>query len=205
MDKNFIENKNKTIENKILSSTKKKISLKINHCRRPGLVYRNLVKNLVNSEKTSVYFKNSIGKQWIPPRSPYALIQEDLFHDPWQLLIATIFLTKVTAKMAIPKIHKFLKKWPKPEDVRKAERLDLLRSVDNLGLENTRVKTIKGFTEDYLTKDWKYPIELYGIGKYGNDSYRIFCVNEWKLVQPDDIMLSKYKEWLLRNEETFGL
>jgi len=34
--------------------------------------------------------------------------------------------------------------------------------------------------EEYLTKSWTYPAELYGIGKYGNDSYRIFCVNEWK-------------------------
>ena len=30
--------------------------------------------------------------------------------------------------------------------------------------------------------DWQYPIELYGIGKYGNDSYRIFCTPEWKEV-----------------------
>ena len=47
-----------------------------------------------------------------------------------------------------------------------------------------------------MHKPWKYPIELYGIGKYGNDSYRIFCVNEWKLVRPKDRMLNKYHEWL---------
>lgn len=34
--------------------------------------------------------------------------------------------------------------------------------------------------EEYLTKDWVYPEELHGIGKYGNDSYRIFCCGvEW--------------------------
>lgn len=36
--------------------------------------------------------------------------------------------------------------------------------------------------EEYLTKQWRYPIELHGIGKYGNDSYRIFCVEEWRQV-----------------------
>lgn len=36
--------------------------------------------------------------------------------------------------------------------------------------------------DEYLTKDWTYPEELYGIGKYGNDTYRIFCVNEWRQV-----------------------
>ncbi|XP_050420928.1 methyl-CpG-binding domain protein 4-like isoform X2 [Adelges cooleyi] len=146
-----------------------------------------------------------MGKQWIPPRSPYALIQEDLFHNPWQLLIATIFLTKVTAKLALPKIHEFLQKWPKPENVMQADSEDLLCSVESLGLENTRVKTIKGFTADFLNKNWTYPIELYGIGKYGNDSYRLFCVNEWKCVQPDDILLSKYKDWLTQNEKILGL
>ena len=34
--------------------------------------------------------------EWTPPRSPYNLIQESLFHDPWKLLTATIFLQKTT-------------------------------------------------------------------------------------------------------------
>lgn len=36
------------------------------------------------------------------------------------------------------------------------------------------------FLEEYLTKQWRYPVELHGIGKYGNDSYRIFCLGEWR-------------------------
>ena len=38
------------------------------------------------------------------------------------------------------------------------------------------------YTDEYLTKKWRYPIDLHGIGKYGNDSYRIFCVEEWRQV-----------------------
>ncbi len=41
--------------------------------------------------------------------------------------------------------------------------------------------------DEYLTKDWKSPIDLYGIGKYGDDSYRIFCVNEWKQVRESNV------------------
>ena len=37
---------------------------------------------------------------------------------------------------------------------------------------------------------------MYGIGKYGNDSYRIFCVEEWEYVKPRDHMLNKYHDWL---------
>lgn len=32
--------------------------------------------------------------EYVPPRSPYGLIQEDLWPCPWKLLIATIFLNK---------------------------------------------------------------------------------------------------------------
>lgn len=36
------------------------------------------------------------------------------------------------------------------------------------------------FLDDYLNTKWVRPSELYGIGKYGEDSYRIFCLGEWK-------------------------
>ena len=35
-------------------------------------------------------------KKWTPPRSPFNLVQETLFHDPWKLLIATIFLNRTS-------------------------------------------------------------------------------------------------------------
>jgi len=44
------------------------------------------------------------------------------------------------------------------------------------------VITSHPYPEEYLTKDWVYPIELHGIGKYGNDSYRIFCTPDWREV-----------------------
>ena len=47
-----------------------------------------------------------------------------------------------------------------------------------------------------MSKAWTYPIELFGIGKYGNDSYRIFCVDEWRYVKPTDHMLNKYHDWI---------
>ncbi|XP_032065353.1 methyl-CpG-binding domain protein 4 isoform X2 [Thamnophis elegans] len=121
----------------------------------------------VERRKTSPYFSRKLIKEapspprrkafrkWTPPRSPFNLVQETLFHDPWKLLIATIFLNKTS--------------------------------------------------DEYLVKQWKYPIELHGIGKYGNDSYRIFCVNEWKEVQPQDHKLNIYHSWLSENHEKLNL
>ena len=53
------------------------------------------------------------------------------------------------------------------------------------------------FLEEYLTYNWEYPIELYGIGKYGNDSYKMFCVPEWNEVCTVYIVVCDIKQQLL--------
>lgn len=133
---------------------------------------------------------------WVPPKSPYNLIQETLFHDPWKLLLGTIFLNKTCAKLAIPVMWKFLELYPSPQAVCNSKVHDISNLLRPLGLHCLRAKTIIKFTKEYLYKDWQYPIELHGIGKYGNDSYRIFCVNEWKHVKPRDHKLNLYHVWL---------
>ncbi|KAM8758347.1 methyl-CpG-binding domain protein 4 isoform 2-T2 [Rhynchonycteris naso] len=149
----------------------------------------------VEKRKTSLYFSSKYNKEalspprrkalkkWTPPRSPFNLVQETLFHDPWKLLIATIFLNRTSGKMAIPVLWEFLEKYPSAEVARTADWRDVSELLRPIGLYELRAKTIIKFSDEYLTKQWRYPIELHGIGKYGNDSYRIFCINEWKQVR----------------------
>ncbi|XP_046781951.1 methyl-CpG-binding domain protein 4 isoform X2 [Gallus gallus] len=171
----------------------------------------------VDRRKTSPYFSSKYSKEalspprrkafrkWTPPRSPFNLVQETLFHDPWKLLIATIFLNKTSGKMAIPVLWEFLRKYPSPEVARTADWKEMSELLRPLGLYALRAKTIIKFSDEYLNKQWKYPIELHGIGKYGNDSYRIFCVNEWKEVQPQDHKLNIYHAWLWENHEKLSV
>ncbi|XP_030812855.1 methyl-CpG-binding domain protein 4, partial [Camarhynchus parvulus] len=171
----------------------------------------------VERRRTSPYFSSKYSKEalspprrkalrkWTPPRSPFNLIQETLFHDPWKLLIATIFLNKTSGKMAIPVLWEFLKKYPSPEVARAADWKEMSELLKPLGLYELRAKTIIRFSGEYLSKAWRYPIELHGIGKYGNDSYRIFCVNEWKEVQPQDHKLNVYHTWLWENREKLSI
>ncbi|KAM9133239.1 methyl-CpG-binding domain protein 4 isoform 2-T2 [Pangshura tecta] len=171
----------------------------------------------VERRKTSPYFSSKYSKEapspprrkafrkWTPPRSPFNLVQETLFHDPWKLLIATIFLNKTSGKMAIPVLWEFLEKYPSPEVARTADWKEMSELLKPLGLYELRAKTIIKFSDEYLTKQWRYPIELHGIGKYGNDSYRIFCVNEWKEVHPQDHKLNTYQAWLWENHEKMSL
>ncbi|XP_044108885.1 methyl-CpG-binding domain protein 4 isoform X2 [Neovison vison] len=155
-----------------------------------------ILRTQIEKRKTSLYFSSKYNrealspprrkafKKWTPPRSPFNLVQETLFHDPWKLLIATIFLNRTSGKMAIPVLWEFLEKYPSAEVARTADWRDVSELLKPLGLYDLRAKTIIKFSDEYLTKQWRYPIELHGIGKYGNDSYRIFCVNEWKQVRP---------------------
>ncbi|XP_040214796.1 methyl-CpG-binding domain protein 4 [Rana temporaria] len=176
-----------------------------------------ITRSQVEKRKTSHYFSKKATRdapepprrkafsKWTPPRSPFNLVQETLFHDPWKLLIATIFLNKTSGKMAIPVLWSFLEKYPGAEVARAADWKDMADMLQPLGLYELRAKTIVRFSEEYLAKKWRYPIELHGIGKYGNDSYRIFCVNEWKEVQPEDHKLNNYHDWLWENKDRLGL
>lgn len=169
----------------------------------------------VEKRKTSPYFsgrnddlsppKRKAFRKWTPPHSPYNLVQEILFHDPWKLLVATIFLNKTSGKMAIPTLWQFFERYPSAEVTRTADWRDLSDLMQPLGLSKLRAKTLIRFSDEYLNKAWRYPIELHGIGKYGNDSYRIFCVEEWKEVTPHDHKLNDYHTWLWENQERLGI
>ncbi|GIX78560.1 methyl-CpG-binding domain protein 4 [Caerostris darwini] len=141
------------------------------------------------------YFRKRIPK-WVPPRSPYNLIQEDLYHDPWKMLIATICLQKTTGKSVKKILADFFSTFPTPEAVLASQPAEISKFLEPLGLQDKKAKIILRFSDEYINKNWKYPSELHGIGKYGNDSFRIFCVKEWKQVNPRDHMLEKYHNWL---------
>ncbi|XP_057291831.1 uncharacterized protein LOC130614420 isoform X2 [Hydractinia symbiolongicarpus] len=138
---------------------------------------------------------------YIPPKSPFNLIQEKLYDKPWQLLIATIFLNKTTGSAAKPVFWKFVEQFPTAESVVNADWKVIADLMEPLGLHQRRAKNIIRFSDEYLNKRWKYPIELYGIGKYGNDSYRIFCLGQWKTVEPNDHKLNSYHQWLVEQNK----
>ncbi|XP_029200715.2 methyl-CpG-binding domain protein 4-like [Acropora millepora] len=150
----------------------------LNHLSKPGTVFN-----------------------WIPPKSPFNLIQESLFHDPWKLLVATIFLNRTSGAKAIPVLWEFFKKFPTPEVTRGADWKEIAELIQTLGLHEKRAKIIIRFSEEFLAKDWNSPKELHGIGKYGDDSYRIFCLGDWKNVIPKDHKLNFYHTWLWEQEK----
>ena len=134
---------------------------------------------------------------WMPPKSPFDLVQEKLFSQPWKLLVATIFLNKTNNKVSLPILWQFFEFWPSADSASKASPTQVAKLLQPMRLNNIRAKTLIRFSWEFLNISWRYPIQLHGIGKYGNDSYRIFCVEEWKQVKPKDKKLNLYHDWIV--------
>ncbi|XP_060787566.1 methyl-CpG-binding domain protein 4 isoform X2 [Neoarius graeffei] len=115
------------------------------------------------------------------------------------------FKKRHNGKLAIPMLWQFFERYPSAEVTRASDWKPLADLMHPLGLNALRAKTIIRFSDEFLTKSWRYPNELYGIGKYGNDSYRIFCVGEWREVTPEDHKLNKYHAWLWENHKELGI
>eukprot|EP00112_Aurelia_sp_Birch-Aquarium-sp1_P024943 Seg808.1 transcript_id=Seg808.1/GoldUCD/mRNA.D3Y31 product="Methyl-CpG-binding domain protein 4" protein_id=Seg808.1/GoldUCD/D3Y31 len=172
--------------------------LQDDHSNFVGCIFGNRSSNSRNKRRKH----NSV--TYRPPKSPHGLIQERLYRDPWRLLVSTIFLNRTKGTCSIPIMWKFLELWPNPETAMHADWKEISVLLQPLGLQDQRARRLIRFSREYLTKDWTYPEELHGIGKYGNDSYRIFCLGEWRDVEPMDHKLNLYHDWL-KEQDRLGL
>jgi len=92
---------------------------------------------------------------------------------------------------------KFFKLYPTPEKASKANPDKLQKMIQPLGLSKRRSRALIKMSNDYLMKDWRdKPESLYGIGKYASDAYRIFCMGDWRNVDPKDGALVSYHDFL---------
>jgi len=153
--------------------------------------------------------------RWSPPESPYDLIQETYHEDPWKLLVATMFISKpsdespddvwgdpppvLESRRARPLLEKFFGRWPTAKAARNADRADVRELIEPLRLGDETAQLIVRFSDEYVNSKYKLPTELSGVGRLGNDSYRIFVQGQWKQVRPKDHMLSIYHNWLYQN------
>lgn len=132
-------------------------------------------------------------------QSPYSLLQEIYFPDEWKILVCCIFLNLTNRKQVDKMRDNFFTRWPTPESISESDYESLVAILQPLGLSKKRAKTIIRFSDEFINKDWEDPIELYGIGKYGQDSYDIF-INDKIIEDPSDHVLKKYILWYTNNK-----
>lgn len=133
---------------------------------------------------------------WQPPVSPFGLLEESLYEDPWRLLVACVLLNKTTATQVRKVIWDFFKCCPTPETACAADPAGIETLIHPLGLHRKRALSLQRMSHDYLHKNWCTPEELHACGKYAADAYFIFCRGRWKDVHPEDKDLRLYRNWL---------
>lgn len=135
----------------------------------------------------------------IPPRSPYGLIQEDLWPDRWKILLACMFLNCTSRKQAEKILPSFFKKWPTPQALISCDVNQLKDTIKSLGFVNRRSESILKMSKAFIQGNWKDPRDLPGIGEYAGTSYEIFCMGIIRPETPSDGILAKYHSWRVKH------
>ena len=120
------------------------------------------------------------------------LMVQQQVKNVWQHMVAVICLNQTGRKKVKKLLPGFFKRFPTPEQIFESDRDTIAEMLKELGMKNVRAHRIWRMTEEYMNWDGEDATELFGIGKYGSDSYRIFYKNEI----PDNIQDKELKRYV---------
>ena len=126
----------------------------------------------------------------IKPLRDDLMVQQQV-DDSWQHFVGVIMLNQTGRKAVKTTLPEFLYWFPTALALLHADE-DFVKSIiQPLGMVNIRYTRLLRMSQDYLTWDGNDATMLYGIGKYGSDSYEIFYKNNFS-VEPTDKELIRY-------------
>ena len=111
----------------------------------------------------------------------------------WQHMVAVIMLNQTGRKPVKTVLPVFMHNWPTPSKFVQASEQQVKDVIWSLGMVNVRTKRLQKMTWDFAIWDLDDATQLYGIGKYGSDSYEIFFKQNYA-VEPTDKELIRYLE-----------
>tara|TARA_R100000734_G_C3313986_1_gene105466 strand:+ start:370 stop:753 length:384 start_codon:yes stop_codon:yes gene_type:complete len=120
------------------------------------------------------------------------LMVQQQVKNVWQHMVAVICLNQTGRKKVKKLLPGFFKRFPTPEQIFESDRDTIAEMLKELGMKNVRAHRIWRMTEEYMNWDGEDATELFGIGKYGSDSYRIFYKNEI----PDNVQDKELKRYI---------
>ena len=119
------------------------------------------------------------------------MVQQQI-DGPWQHMVGVIFLNQTGRKQVKRTLPAFLNNWPTPRKFLNSKTEDVIEVIRECGFYNRRERTLRRMTEDFMSWDGDDATKLYGIGKYGSDSYRLFFKKEL----PDDVGAHELKRYV---------
>ena len=106
------------------------------------------------------------------------LMVQQQVENAWQHMVGVICLNQTGRKKVKKVLPKFFKKFSGPFSLLQSDKDTIAEMLKDLGMKNVRANRIWRMSKEYLEWDGEDATELFGIGKYGSDSYRIFYKNE---------------------------
>ena len=128
----------------------------------------------------------------ITPLRDDLMVQQQI-QNSWEHFVGVIMLNQTGRRLVKTCLPEFLYWFPTPEALLAADEEFVKSIIQPLGMVNVRYKRLVGMSRDYLTWDGFDATMLYGIGKYGSDSYEIFFKRNYT-VEPTDKELKRYLE-----------
>jgi methyl-CpG-binding domain protein 4 len=114
-------------------------------------------------------------------------------------MTAVIMLNQTGRKPVKTVAPLFWQNWRSAYSFLQASEEEVKDIIWPLGMVNVRYQRLQGMSKDFMTWDGKDATKLYGIGKYGSDSYEIFFKQNYT-TQPKDKELVRYlKEEVYEN------
>jgi len=135
-----------------------------------------------------------------PPRSPFSLIQEDLWPDDWKILISCMLLNCTTRKQVEKVLPQLFFQWPTAKDMVAADPAALSIVISSLGFQNRRAASLIKMSKAYHNGLWSHAKELPGIGDYAAAAWEMFCRGSLPAAPPNDHALVAYYNWRKRHE-----
>ena len=126
----------------------------------------------------------------IKPLRNDLMVQQQV-DDAWQHFVGVIMLNQTGRKAVKTTLPEFLYWFPTALSLLHADEEFVKSIIQPLGMVNVRYSRLIRMSQDYLTWDGNDATKLYGIGKYGSDSYEIFYKNNYS-VSPTDKELIRY-------------
>ncbi len=121
------------------------------------------------------------------------LMVQQQVNTAWEHMVGVIMLNQTGRKPVKTVLPEFLYRFPTPQALLAADEDFVKTILAPLGMMNVRYLRLLRMSEDYLTWDGQDATMLYGIGKYGSDSYEIFFKQNYT-VKPTDKELKRYLE-----------
>ena len=104
------------------------------------------------------------------------MVQQQVGND-WQHMVGVICLNQTGRKKVKKILPKFFEKFPNAFRLLQSDKETIAEMLEELGMKHVRANRIWRMSEDYLKWDGNDATKLFGIGKYGSDSYEIFYKN----------------------------